>query len=140
MNDLADLAQLDEQLRWVRRDDQHVWVGLDENARFALVGIAQGVAGLDGFGYQGFEIGGVRNPAAVGTMAAEVGQAVGLGGAEAVYGFCQHQGQSVLACSGGAGEDERVGKALGADRLAEMGDGLRVAKKVLKAHGLSLEH
>jgi hypothetical protein len=33
-----------------------------------------------------------------------------------------------------------VGKALGADRLAEMGDGLRVAKKVLKAHGLSLEH
>jgi hypothetical protein len=33
-----------------------------------------------------------------------------------------------------------VRKASGADALAEMGDGLCVAKKLLKAHGLSLEH
>jgi hypothetical protein len=33
-----------------------------------------------------------------------------------------------------------VGKSPGADRLAEMGDGLRVAEKVLEAHGSSLEH
>jgi hypothetical protein len=33
-----------------------------------------------------------------------------------------------------------VGKALCADALAEMCNGLRVAEKVLEAHGLSLEH
>ena len=40
----------------------------------------------------------------------------------------------------GTGEDERMGKALGADALAEMGNGLRVAEEVLKAHVLSVEH
>jgi hypothetical protein len=33
-----------------------------------------------------------------------------------------------------------VGKAPGANALAEMCDGLRVAEKILKAHGLSLVH
>jgi hypothetical protein len=33
-----------------------------------------------------------------------------------------------------------VGKTPGANALAEMGDGLRVAEELLKAHGLSLEH
>jgi hypothetical protein len=33
-----------------------------------------------------------------------------------------------------------MGKAPGADALAEMDNGLRVAEKVLKAHGLSLVH
>jgi hypothetical protein len=33
-----------------------------------------------------------------------------------------------------------VGKTSGADALAEMGDGLRVTEKVLKAHDLSLVH
>jgi hypothetical protein len=33
-----------------------------------------------------------------------------------------------------------VGKTPGANALAEMGYGLRVAEKVLKAHGSSLEH
>jgi hypothetical protein len=33
-----------------------------------------------------------------------------------------------------------VGKAPGADALAEMGDGGRVAEKVLEAHGSSLVH
>jgi len=37
-------------------------------------------------------------------------------------------------------QDERVGKPLGADRLAQMGDGLRVAEKVLKSPRLSLLH
>jgi hypothetical protein len=33
-----------------------------------------------------------------------------------------------------------MGKTLRADALAEMGDGVRIAEKVLKAHELSLEH
>jgi len=32
-----------------------------------------------------------------------------------------------------------MGKAAGADALAEMGNGLFVAEKILEAHGLSLE-
>ena len=47
---LADLAELDEQLRRVGRNDEHVGVGLDEDARLALVGVAHVVAGGDGFG------------------------------------------------------------------------------------------
>jgi hypothetical protein len=33
-----------------------------------------------------------------------------------------------------------MGEAPGADAFAEMGDGLRVAEKVLEGHGLSLVH
>jgi hypothetical protein len=33
-----------------------------------------------------------------------------------------------------------MGKALRADALAQMTDGLRVAEELLKAHDLSLEH
>ena len=140
MDRLADLAELDEQLRRVGRNDEHVRVGLDEDAGLALVGVAQLVAGGDGLGDQGFKVGGVGDAGAVGADAAEVGQAVGFGGVEAVDGLGQHQGQRVLARAARAGQDERVGKALRADALAEMGDGLRVAEKVLEAHGLSLVH
>ena len=60
-------------------------------------------------------------------MAAEVWEAVGLSGIEAVDGFGEHEGEGVFARAAGPREDERVGKALNADRLAEMVDGLGVA-------------
>ena len=115
-------------------------MSLDEDAGLALVGFAHVVAGLDGFGDHGFKIGGTGNAGAVGARAAEVGQAVGFCGVQAVDGLGQHEGQRIFARAAGAGEDERVGKSPGANALAEMGDGLRVAEKVLKAHGLSLVH
>ena len=77
---LADLADLDEQLRRVGRDDEHVGVGLDEDAGLALVGVAHVVAGCDGFGDQGFKIGGGGDAGAVGALAAEVGQTVRFSG------------------------------------------------------------
>ena len=49
---LPHLAQLDEQLRRVGRNDQHVGVGLDQDAGLALVGLAQVVAGSHGLGHQ----------------------------------------------------------------------------------------
>ena len=110
VDDLADLADLDEQLRRVRRDDEHVGVGLDEDAGFALVGIAHVVAGLDGFSDQCFKVGGACDASAVGACAAEIGKAVGFGGVQTVDGLGQHEGQRVFTCSTGAGEDERVGK------------------------------
>ena len=127
MDDLTYLAELDEELRWVGWDDEQVRVGLDEDAGLALVSIAEVVAGCDGFGDEGFEVGGVGDAEAVGTVAAEVWEAVGLSGVEAVDGFGEHEGERVFAGALGTGEDERVRKALSADRLAEMGDGLGVA-------------
>lgn len=140
VDDLTDLAELDEQLRRVGRNDEHVGVGLDEDAGFALIGFAQGVAGFNSFGDTGFKIGGVGDPEAVGALPAEIGQAIGFRGLEAVDGFGEHQGQGVFAGAAGAGEDERVGKTPGADTFAQMGDGLRVAEKILEAHGLSVMH
>ena len=43
----ADLAELDEQLRRVGRQDEHVGVGLDEDAGVFLVGLAKFFAGGD---------------------------------------------------------------------------------------------
>jgi hypothetical protein len=68
VDDLADLAELDEQLRRVRRNDEQVGVGLDEDAGFALVGFAQVLAGPDGFGDKGFEVGGEAMRSAVGAL------------------------------------------------------------------------
>ena len=58
VNGLADLAELDHELRRVGRNDEHVRVGLDEDARLALVGFAQIVAGVDGLVDELFEVGG----------------------------------------------------------------------------------
>ena len=140
VDDLADLAELDEQLRRVGRDDEDVGVGLDEDAGFFFVGFAEVVAGGDGLGDEVVEIGGVGDAGAVAAVAAEVGEAVGLGGLEAVDGLGEHEGEGVFACAAGAGEDERVGKALGADGFAEVGDGGGVAEEILEAHGMRIEH
>ena len=56
MNHLAHLAELDEQLRRIRRNDQHVGMRLDQNASLALVGFAQLVARGNRFGHALFEI------------------------------------------------------------------------------------
>ena len=97
-------------------------------------------AGVDGLGDQRFQIGGERDAGAVGARAAEVGQAVDLGGMEAVDGLGQHQRQRVLARPARPGQDQRLRKALGANALAQMRDRRRIAEKILKAHGLSLVH
>ena len=73
VNRLPHLAQLDEQLRRVRRDDEHVGVGLDQDAGLALVGVAQFVAGRHGLLHALFQVGCLGNARAVGADAAEVG-------------------------------------------------------------------
>jgi hypothetical protein len=74
VDDLADLADFDEVLRRVGRDDEDVGVGLDEDAGFALVGFAEVVAGGEGFGDAGFEVGGLADALAVAADAAVVGR------------------------------------------------------------------
>ena len=119
-------------------------MGLDENAGFFLIGFAEAFARFDGFGDKGFQIGGVGDAAAIGALAAEIGKGARLGGGfswiEAVEGFGEHEREGVFPGTLGAGEDEGVGKALGADGLAEMGHGLGVAEEIAKGHALSVEN
>ena len=138
MNDLADLAELDEELRRVGGDDEDVGVGLDEDAGLFFVGLAELVAGGDGFRDAVVEVGGFCDAEAVGAAAAEVGEVVGLSGLEAVDGLGEHEGEGVLPCPAGAGEDHGLGDVAGADGFTQAGDGGGVAVEVAEAHGLSL--
>ena len=140
VNHLPHLAQLDEQLRRVGRNDQQVRVGLDQDAGFFLVGLAQVVAGSHGRGHALLKICRVGNAGAVAADAAEVRQAVGFGRREAVDGLGQHQGQRVLACAARTGQDERMRKPLGAHSFAQVRYRRRIAEKLIEAHGSSLEH
>ena len=115
VDDLANLAELDEELWWVGGDDEDVGVGLDEDAGIFFVGFAEVVAGGDCFGDEVVKVLGGGDAVAVAAEAAEVGEAVGLGGLEAVDGFGEHEREGVFACAFGSGEDERAGKSLGAD-------------------------
>lgn len=134
VNDLANLAELDEELGRIGRDDEQVRMRLDEDAGFALVGLAEVVAGGHGGFDQLFKVAGAADAGAVGAGAAEVGQAVGQRLLEAVHGLGEHDGHRVLAGAAGAGQDERVGKAAGAHALAQVRDGGRVAEEFVKAH------
>ena len=139
MDDLADLAELDQQLRRVGRNDEHVGVGLDEDAGLALVGFAQVFAGGDGLGNAALRDWrrrrcGVqfeqcrRNPA----EDPPVGFTLAFGWIEAVDGLRQHQRQRVFARAARAGQDERMRKTTRANAFAQMRDGVRVAEKILK--------
>ena len=61
----ADLAELDEELRRIGREDEDVGVGLDEDAGLLLVGLAEFFAGGDGGGDLLFEVGGGGDAGAV---------------------------------------------------------------------------
>ncbi len=120
----ADLAELDEELGRVGREDEDVGVGLDEDAGLFLVGLAEVFAGEDGGGDLVFEVGGGGDAGAVGAVAAEAGEGLAVGPevaglALALDGHGEHEGEGVFAGAGGAGEDDGVGQAAGGDGGAE---------------------
>ena len=123
VNHLAHLAQLDQQLRRVGRNDQHVGMGLDEDARLALVGFAQVVAGGHGLGHALFKVGGVADAGAVAATAAEVGQAVGFRGIEAVDGLASISASVYLPAPRGPARISECGNRSAAHALAQMRDG-----------------
>ena len=136
----ADLAELDEELGRVGRQDEDVGVGLDEDTGIFLVGFAQLFAGEDGSGDLLFEVGGGGDAGAVGAVAAEAGQGLAVGPeiaglALALDGHGEHEGEGVFSGSGGAGEDERVGQAAGGDGGAERFDGGGVAEEFVEVGG-----
>ena len=136
----ADLAEFDEELRRVGGDDEDVGVGLDEDAGVLLVGLAELFADGDGFVDLFFEVGGGGDAGAVVADAAEGGEGLAVGPevaglALALDGHGEHEGEGVFSGSAGAGEDEGVGKAAGGDGGAEMLDGGGVAEEVVEGGG-----
>ncbi len=118
----------------IGRNDQHVGMRLDEDARFALVGIAQVLARLDGLGKALLQRVGLGDANAVGAMAAEIGQAVGDGPLQTVHRLRNHLSQRELARALRAGEDHRVRKVLVRQHLAQRVHHLGVAVKIRKGH------
>ena len=136
MDGLTHLAEFDHELGRVGRNDEDVGMGLHEDARLALVGVAHVVAGGNGLGDERVEVGGGSDARAIAANAAEVGQAIGFSGVEAVDCLGQHEGERVFARAARPGEDHGMGKTAGSHAFAQVRDGGRVAEEILKAHGM----
>ena len=124
----ADLAEFDEQLRWVGRDDEDVGMRLDQDAGVLFVGLAELFAGGYGFVDFVFEVDCAGDAGAVVTDAAEAGERLSVGPeiaglALAFDGHGEHEGEGVLSRSAGAGQDERVRESTGGDGGPKMFDG-----------------
>ena len=128
------------QLRRVGRHNQHVGVRLDQDARLALVGFAQAVAGFHSFGHALFEVGRGADAPAIRAGAAKIRQPVRLRRVQAVEGLGEHQGKRVFARPARSGKDQRMRESRRAQALAQVPYRLRIAEKFLEAHGLSLVH
>ena len=131
----ADLAELDEELRRIGWDDEDVWVRLEEDAGLFFVDLTHVFAGGYGFFDASFEVGGFGDAGAVVADAAEGGQfpAVGAGFARlafALEGESEHEGEGVFAGAARAGEDHGVREPADGDGGAEAVDGGGVTDEV----------
>jgi hypothetical protein len=136
----ADLAEFDEELGRIGGDDEDVGVRLDEDASVFFVDFAELFANGYGFVDLFVEVGGGGDAGAVVADAAEAGEGLAVGPevaglAFALDGHGEHEGEGVLSCSGGAGENEGVGEAAGGDGGAEVLDGSGVAEEVVEGGG-----
>ena len=107
MRGCGSRPEFDEELRGVGGDYEDVRVGLDEDAGVLLVGLAEVFADGYGGGYLLVEVGGGGDAGAVVADAAEGGEGLAVGPviaglALALDGHGEHEGEGVLAGSGGA--------------------------------------
>ena len=92
-NDVTHLIDFDQHLRWIGRNDGHVWMGLHQDAGFALVGVTQIFAYLDSFGKALFECVGLGDADAIRADTAEIRQTIGVRRLQTVHRFRDHLGQ-----------------------------------------------
>jgi hypothetical protein len=140
LNEGADLTEFDEELGRVGRDDEDVWVRLDEDAGLFFVGLAKVFAGGHGEFDLFFEIGGGGDASAVGADSAEAGEGGAVGPelarlAFALDGHGKHESEGVLAGPAGPGENERMWETTGSDGGTEMLDRRGVAEEVVEGGG-----
>ena len=140
VNDLTHLPQFDQQLRRVRRHNQHIGVSLDQDAGLAFVCVAQFVASLDGLGNALFKIGSRRYANAIAAMAAKVGKTLTLPRFEAIHHLRQHERKRVLACTFRPRKNQRLRKMIAAHTLPQPPYRRRIPDKIPKPHRSSLVH
>ena len=107
---------------------------LHEDARLALVGIAQVLARFDRLGEAGLQVVGLGDAHAVGAVSAEVGQAVSRWTLQAVHRLGDHLRQRELARALRPREDHRMGKAIVRQHLADGVNDVGIAVKVREGH------
>jgi hypothetical protein len=137
LNEGADLAELDEELGWVGRQDEDVGVGLNEDASLLLVGLAELFSGGDGGGDLVFEVGGGSDADAVGAVATEACKGLSVGPevawlALALNGHGKEKSEGILSGACWAGEDDRMREASGGDGCAQGFDGVGVAEELIE--------
>ncbi len=126
----AHLPDLDQHLRGIGGDDHDLGMGLNEDAGVLFVGLLEGFTGFGGLGGAGGEVVGLRDAQAVIALAAEIGETVGEGQAQAVHRLRGHLREGVFARAFGAGKDEGMGKAIAGKHLADAAHGFGIAVKV----------
>jgi hypothetical protein len=113
----AHLAQLDQQLRWVRGNDDYIRVRLDEDAGVLFVYFPQLLPRGYGFYDSLRERHRESDARAIAANPTEIGQAIGDWVLQACHGLRQHEGQGIFAGTARAGKDERGRHALSSNRL-----------------------
>ena len=130
----AHLAQLDQQLGRVGRNDDHIRMRLDEDAGVFLIHFTQLFPRGNRFADSLSERHGESDAGAVAADSAEIGQAIGDRVLQAGHGLRQHDGESIFAGAARAGKDERGRHALSRNRLPQMADGRLISRKLIEAH------
>ena len=143
----ANLAQLDQQLRRIGRNDEDIGMGLYQDAGVLLVRLAHLLAGSDGLRDARIEVRCFEDARTVSANAAEPGQHSSV-----FYGFprllfaCERQGQHqrkrVFARTRGSRQDDGMRKAARSNGGAKIRNRVRIAQKVFeccwKGHRFSL--
>ncbi len=108
---------------------------LHQDASLALVSVAQVLARLDRLGETSFQVVGLGDANAVGTMSAELRQAVSRRTLQTVHRLGNHLRQRELARALRSRQDHRMRKAIVRQHLADGVNDFGVAVKVREGHG-----
>ncbi len=136
VDDMAHLIDLHQHLRRVGRDDQHVRMGLHEEAGLALVGLAQVLPRLDCLGKALFQRVGFGDADAVGAPSAEIRQAVTERPLQTVHRFRNHLTERKFARALRAGKNHGMGKVIVREHLPQGVHCFFVAMKIREGHSV----
>ena len=131
---MPHLPQLDQQLRGIGRNHQHVGMRLDQNPRLLLVDLAQFFPRSNRLIDACIQVRCLPDPHAICADAAIVRQPVCLLWIEAIDRLREHDRQRVLACAAWSGKDQRVRQTVRSDRFPQVPNRRFIAEKVAEAH------
>ena len=110
VNHRAHLPHLDQKLRRIRRHDQHIRMGLNQDSCLALVRIPHIVACSHGFRNPLIQVGRLRDAHTIRAVPAKIRQPIAFRRLQTIHRLRQHQGKRVLACTLRPGKNQRLRK------------------------------